>query len=308
VDTNGTSLHKGDETFEGDVIFKGTDGRGAKLVDAAGQTIAGFGRVDLDTDQRIGVYGKAENPGDLAGAFEGDVDINGEVYATSLHIVNAVGDTLMNFNADGTSDHSGLETFTAGLQTVLNNGNIMRINPAEGLTLKTPAGQFRGHMDPNGNALFAGNVSKGGGSFKIDHPLDPANKYLYHSFVESPDMMNIYNGNVVLDARGEAVVELPAWFEALNRDFRYQLTAVGAPGPNVYVAQKVSGNRFRIAGGTEGMEVSWQVTGIRNDAYARMNPIPVEETKPAADKGRYLHPRAFGMDDRMGVSLLSGGD
>ena len=40
-------------------------------------------------------------------------------------------------------------------------------------------------------------------------------------------MMNIYNGNVITDANGEAVVALPEWFEALNRDFRYQLTVIG---------------------------------------------------------------------------------
>ena len=79
----------------------------------------------------------------------------------------------------------------------------------------------------NGNVNVDGNLSKAGGSFKIDHPLDPANKYLYHSFVESPDMMNIYDGNVTTDAHGDAVVELPEWFETLNRDFRYQLTVIG---------------------------------------------------------------------------------
>ena len=36
-------------------------------------------------------------------------------------------------------------------------------------------------------------------AFVIDHPLDPANKYLSHCSVESPDVMNLYNGNV---ARG----------------------------------------------------------------------------------------------------------
>ena len=102
----------------------------------------------------------------------------------------------------------------------------------------------------NGNVEVDGNLSKAGGSFKIDHPLDPANKYLYHSFVESPDMMNIYDGNATLDGSGEAVVTLPDWFETLNRDFRYQLTAVGAPGPNLYVAEEISGNHFKIAGGS----------------------------------------------------------
>ena len=65
------------------------------------------------------------------------------------------------------------------------------------------AGYFVGRVN------VTGTLSKGGGSFKIDHPLDPENKYLYHSFVESPDMMNIYNGNVATDDEGYATVELP---------------------------------------------------------------------------------------------------
>ena len=149
-------------------------------------------------------------------------------------------------------------------------------------------------IDSSGDVNIKGNISKGGGSFKIDHPLDPANKYLYHSFVESPDMMNIYNGVIALDANGEAVVDLPDWFEALNRDFRYQLTAVGAPGPNLYIAEEVASNHFKIAGGKPGSKVSWQVTGIRQDAYANAHRIPTEEEKPLHEQGHYLHPELFG--------------
>ena len=87
---------------------------------------------------------------------------------------------------------------------------------------------------------ITGNLEKAGGSFKIDHPLDPANKYLCHSFVESPDMKNVYDGIVVLDRKGKAEIELPDWFGALNKDFRYQLTAIGAPGPNLYIAEEIS--------------------------------------------------------------------
>lgn len=139
-----------------------------------------------------------------------------------------------------------------------------------------------------GNTHVTGTLSKAAGSFKIDHPLDPANKYLMHSFVESPDMMNVYNGNVHLDGQGEAEVELPEWFESLNREFRYQLTCIGGFAP-VYVAGKVQGNRFRISGGTPGLEVSWQVTGIRQDAFANAHRIPVEMVKPADERGTYLH-------------------
>jgi hypothetical protein len=151
-----------------------------------------------------------------------------------------------------------------------------------------------------GNLSVAGTLSKGGGSFKIDHPLDPENKYLYHSFVESPDMMNVYNGNVVLDAHGEALVELPDWFEALNSDFRYQLTSIGRFSP-VYVAEEIAGNRFRIAGGRPGGKVSWQVTGIRQDAFARAHRIPVEVEKVGEEKGRYLHPAEHGVPEEKAI-------
>ena len=145
-----------------------------------------------------------------------------------------------------------------------------------------------------GNVFISGNVSKGGGSFKIDHPLDPANKYLYHSFVESPDMMNIYNGVAALDAKGSVWITLPEYFEALNQDFRYQLTSIGRPQPSLYVAREISANRFRISGGKPGGKVSWQVTGIRHDAYADAHRIKVEEEKPPQEQGRYLHPELFG--------------
>ena len=135
-----------------------------------------------------------------------------------------------------------------------------------------------------GNARVTGTLTKAAGSFMIDHPLDPERKWLSHSFVESPDMMNVYNGNVVLDSDGEATVELPDYFTALNRDYRYQLTTIGAHAP-VYVAAKVERNKFRIAGGTAGLEVSWQVTGIRHDEYAKKHPIVVEQDKSGADRG-----------------------
>jgi hypothetical protein len=156
-----------------------------------------------------------------------------------------------------------------------------------------------GYFD--GNVSVVGSLSKGGGSFKIDHPLDPEGKFLSHSFVESPDMLNVYNGNVVLDESGEAVVELPKWFEVLNRDFRYQLTPIGAPGPELHVAAEVSQGRFAIAGGTPGGKVSWQVTGIRQDPYANAHPIAVEEAKSPGEIGYYLHPEVYGQPREKGI-------
>jgi hypothetical protein len=139
------------------------------------------------------------------------------------------------------------------------------------------------------------------GTFKIDHPSDPENKYLVHSTVQSNEMMNVYNGNVTLDVKGEAVVTLPAYFVALNKEFRYQLTPLGAPGPNLYVAEEVKANRFKIAGGTAGMKVSWQVTGIRKDPYAKAHPIEVEVQKQGDERGKYLHPTEHGQPESKGI-------
>jgi hypothetical protein len=129
--------------------------------------------------------------------------------------------------------------------------------------------------------------------FTIDHPLDPENKYLVHTSVESPEMKNVYDGVAQLDADGEAWVSLPEWFEALNGDFRYQLTAVGGPAPNLHVAEEISENRFKMAGGEGGMKVCWQVTGSRRDPWATANPFEVEQEKPEEDRGRYLEPSLY---------------
>jgi hypothetical protein len=159
----------------------------------------------------------------------------------------------------------------------------------------------------SGDANVTGSLSKGGGSFRIDHPLDPGRKYLYHSFVESPDMKNVYDGTVALDAAGRATVQLPEWFEALNRDFRYQLTPIGGAAPNLHIAAKVSDGHFAIAGGAAGQEVSWQVTGIRQDPWANAYRIPVEEAKPAEDQGRYLHPELHGGEPLTAIARARAG-
>jgi hypothetical protein len=189
-------------------------------------------------------------------------------------------------------------------------------------------------LSSNGIGLFAGNNNFGyavflsgltfirgrleisGGSFKIDHPLSPRNKYLHHSFVQSSEMKNVYDGIVTLDNNGEAEVDLPKWFNALNSDFRYQLTAIGAPGPNLHIAEEISeltkeefnssnnNNRFKIAGGTTGMKVSWQVTGIRNDPWANANRIQVEEDKPTLEQGYYIYPDLYGQEAEKGLTHL----
>ena len=151
-----------------------------------------------------------------------------------------------------------------------------------------------------GDVFVSGNLSKGAGTFKIDHPLDPENMYLSHSFVESPDMKNIYDGVVTLDEHGNATVTMPTYFDALNTEFRYQLTCIGGYAP-VYIAEEITNQQFTIAGGSPGLKVSWQITGIRQDPFAKAHPVVVEAEKSGQDRGRYLHPELYGQSKEQGI-------
>lgn len=142
-------------------------------------------------------------------------------------------------------------------------------------------------------------------NFKIDHPLDPANQYLVHASVESSEMLNVYSGNAVTDTHGYATVVLPDWFEALNTDFRYQLTVIDELDDDAFVqakvVQRIAGGTFTIRTSAPNVEVSWQVTGVRHDAFAVANPLMVEQLKPDHERGLYRHPDALGLPDDAGI-------
>jgi hypothetical protein len=253
----------------------GADGVYGSTTSPSGSGV--FGNAAAPTGTNFGVFGQAVSPNGIgvdgsatqgtgvAGVSAGSAGygVYGSSTATSGSGRGVYGDSL---------SPSGI-----GVSANASGGGTALVATATG---SGTAGVFNGNVEITGNLAVSGTVSKSGGSFRIDHPLDPEHKYLYHSFVESPDMMNIYNGIVTLSRHGDALIELPDWFEALNRDFRYQLTCIGAFAP-VYIASGVSGNRFRIAGGRAGMKVSWQVTGIRQDVFANKHRIPVEEDKQA---------------------------
>ena len=81
-------------------------------------------------------------------------------------------------------------------------------------------------------------------------------------------------------------MRLPRYFDAENKDFRYQLTGIGRAAPDLHVARGVVRNRFSIAGGAPGQSVCWQVTGVRQDAWVKANPMKVEPLKAKADRGK----------------------
>jgi len=244
---------------------------------------------------------------------------NSATGASGFEVNGAEGDGLF----VGRADHDGVSVYSAGQHGVDVTSAVydgyyvyepgrdgLRVNHAgedgvyvgfatrHGVHVDS-AGVFAGYF--NGNVYVSGSLSKGGGSFQIDHPLEPETKYLRHSFVESPDMMNVYNGNVTTDETGYATVTLPDYFEALNRDFRYQLTVIGIFAQAI-IAQEVEDGQFVIQTDLPNVKVSWQVTGIRQDPWAEANRIVVEEEKPAEEQGTYLHPEAYGLPESKGLA------
>jgi hypothetical protein len=268
-------------------------------------TIAPGGAVTMTTSPTSTSTGLTVTPpAGLAGMFQGGTDGFGRGH-DGIDVFGGAGAAAGAGDGLFVKGGSGPEGSGIGLDVF--GGNATGNNFVGGDAIVATPGLGAGTAGPglaadlSGNVEVDGNLSKTSGSFKIDHPSDPANKYLYHSFVESPDMKNIYDGLVTLDANGEAAVDLPEWFGTLNRDFRYQLTAVGAPGPNLYIAQEIENNSFRIAGGQPGSKVSWQVTGIRQDAWANAHRIPVEQEKPDRERGFYIHPELFGVSQEKGI-------
>ena len=144
-----------------------------------------------------------------------------------------------------------------------------------------------------GDLDVLGNIFGGSKNFKIDHPLDPANKYLVHTSVESSEMLNIYSGNVTTDSRGGAAVVLPEWFQELNTDFRYQLTVIGQFAQAI-VSQEISNGQFSIKTDKPNVKVSWQVSCVRQDPYAKAHPLEVEQLKPQRERGYYSYPELYG--------------
>lgn len=259
-----------------------------------------FGEASSASGPTIGVYGTAASAGGYAvygynsSTGSDSTSVYGESPSQTGRGVFGYATATLGANRGvvGRSDSSGgigVYAEAAG-DTGSNAGIYARTASGSGV-----AGLF------NGNVTIIGALAKSSGTFKIDHPLDPANKYLSHSFVESPDMKNVYDGVVDVDAAGNAQVELPSYFSALNRDFRYQLTSIGSPAPLLHVSSEVEDNVFSISGGMPGTRVSWQVTGIRKDPWAVAHPVIVEEEKAAEDKGHYLVPELYGRSAAEGI-------
>ena len=283
-----------------------------------------WGDTGSTAEDYIGVMGTADT--NIAGGFfnnspavyyptvfaENDTTTDGATVFYAF-MPNLLGNASANIGDPGCGEGSGNIALQLGQEFMSDCSNYTLLGDLAGSTfLNAVSGQSVHLRVANADVIkvstgavsITGTMSATGTkNFRIDHPLDPANKYLYHAAIESSEVLNLYSGNAVLDESGEAVVQLPDWFEVINKDFRYQLTPVGAPGRDIYIAEEVSGGHFKIAGGKPGAKVSWQVSGVRNDAWEKAHPWAVEEDK-GADRGHYLTPELYGAPETERIGYM----
>jgi hypothetical protein len=284
-------------------------GRGINGYSSVGTGVQGFGGETNSHASAIGVFGYSASDagtgvsGQATAGSGTTYGVKGSSSSPNGYAVYGLGPGVAIYGISQGEFGVGVEGTGSGSSGHGVAGSITSDSATASGVYGASAGSnsYAGYFE--GKVAVTGSLSKGGGSFRIDHPLDPANRILQHSFVESPDMLNIYNGIVVADAGGEAMVELPDWFASLNRDIRYALTAIGAPMPNLHVKTRAAGGRFALAGAEPGGEVSWQLTGIRKDAWADANRIEVELEKRGKDRGHFLHPLEHGQPASKGIDF-----
>src|SRR5580704_14702667 len=315
--TLGANTFTGDQTITGNLSDTGDITAGA--VSGSSSVANGYGVYGLETATTGTNYGVLGVNNSINGAGVVGEGVSG-VGGTSTVAPGGPGGYFIGYSAPSGSNEDG----TDGVDAYGGNGD-----PAENFSGGSLGGYginsiggTGGFYDGAGGVLtggdssffgdgvdavagsgyageFYGNVNIGGilsattKEFKIDHPMDPANKYLVHASVESSEMMNIYTGNVTTDSQGYATVQLPEWFQVLNTDFRYQLTVIGQFAQAI-VGRKIENNQFEIRTSAPNVEVSWQVAGVRQDAYAKAHPLVVEQEKEARLRGFYTHPELYG--------------
>jgi hypothetical protein len=189
---------------------------GFKFPDGSVQSSAGLASVSHD--YTMAGLGTSASPLTLANPLS----ITATSSETPLQVSNPNGGYAIYASDDSSVGGFGITGFTnvgTAIQGIGNSNNSIGVIGVDGsaggfgifgygISGYSWAGYFQGDVN------VTGNLSKSGGSFKIDDPVDPANKYLYHSFVESPDMKDMYDGTATTDATGNVTIQLPKWFQA----------------------------------------------------------------------------------------------
>jgi hypothetical protein len=296
-------------TSTANAILLDLDHTGTGVALAAENTVAsnGFSTVQATTNSTsnlaAAVIGNSTGAAwGVSGQVQANATAQAAVYGSNLRTGGGHGVFGQGFNGmvGQTNYSAGFGVFGENLDQLGNPATDLGVGVA-GLGYYGVLGENRylGQAVTGAYGLFANGdlAATGAKSFCIDHPLDPANKILRHFSLESDEVLNVYRGNAMLDAQGRAVVTLPDYFSAINRNVSYQLTPIGASA-NLYIESEVADNRFVVAGGQPGLKFSWTLTAERSDAYFQQFPerAQPEIDKREGEKGRYYIPALYGAD------------
>lgn len=250
--------------------------------------------IGNSTGAAWGVSGQVQNTGTATAAVYGsNLRTNGGHGVLGIGVNGVVGETnYSSGNAVWGENYDAIAPLGNGIG-VAGKGYYGVFG--EDRYLGTVAGAYG--VFSNGNMGATGTKT-----FVIDHPTDPENKVLRHFSTESNEVLNIYRGNAVFDANGEAIVTLPNYYAAINTNPSYHLTPIGGFA-QLYIKSEIVENTFVIGGGAPGMKVSWTVYSERNDAYLQQNPDQraTEVEKREGQKGTYLMPELYGQPKESGT-------
>jgi hypothetical protein len=294
--------------------FAGVEGHSGSGVGVAGfsdswQGVYGHSNSQAgvvgDSGSFDGVWGQAHS--DLAAGVSGHTDSNYPI-AMGVYGYSPAGRGVNGESPDG----DGVRGYSANATGVFGRADALLGNGVEGFVGSANGARAIYGDDPyangwagyfQGNVYVSGVIQTGASTFKIDDPLDPAHKYLNHASVASSQQLDVYSGNVSTNAKGFATVTMPRWFQALNRSFRYQLTVVGKTHWDAKAAvwNEIKSNRFTIRTDQPDVKVSWQVTGVRHDRFAKAHPVRVVPPKAKKDQGKYVNPELYGKPKSEGI-------
>ncbi|MCA9445586.1 MAG: hypothetical protein KC931_00630 [Candidatus Omnitrophica bacterium] len=134
-------------------------------------------------------------------------------------------------------------------------------------------GEVKAFIDANGgfagaSIIVDGNISAGGNVTAQNITLKSGtggkgkSERVYYPLLIADQSTLLLSGRAILGKGGEATVHVPEGDSPNLEESHFQLTPIGTPSPNLHIAEILSEeSRFIIAGGVEGQEVSWQVTG-----------------------------------------------
>ncbi|MBS1715184.1 MAG: hypothetical protein JST30_12695 [Armatimonadetes bacterium] len=284
------------------------------------------GTATASTGSTVGVKGTAASTtgigvqGEATAVTGATIGVSGIVDSPSGAAVfgSSLATSGVSFGVRGVADSSSARALSGWATSTTGNsfGAIAQSDSSTGKglygsgfsTTGVNYGVYGKSWSPNGISIYAeGDFGASGTkAFRIDHPADPAHRYLFHYSTESPMPQNFYVGNVVTGADGYAWVELPSYFADINANFKYQLTVVDDADADGFVLAKVSkeirGNRFQIRTSAPRTKVSWRVDADRNDPYVRHRRPKTEVQKVGPENGTYQHPELYGQPAEKGVS------